>query len=75
MSEWIKDGDGWVLKSDHLKRAKIVPDKKFPGMWRSLLPNGELSDYSNLSWVKNSVTIFNLEHVGIGRGKRRTKTL
>jgi hypothetical protein len=36
-------------------QAEIVPDEKYPGMWRfRLLPDGRLSDMVNLSRVKDA---------------------
>jgi hypothetical protein len=33
----------------------VVPDAKYPGMYRSLLSGGRLSDMANLSWAKDPV--------------------
>ena len=43
----------------HYGRAKaalveIVPDDRWPRMWRLLWPGGELSDMANLSWIRDA---------------------
>jgi hypothetical protein len=32
----------------------IVPDGKYPSMWRVRLPGGELSDMANRTWAKDA---------------------
>lgn len=34
--------------------GEIVPDEKWPGMWRIRHPNGTLSDMANLSRAKDA---------------------
>jgi hypothetical protein len=35
--------------------GRVVPDKAYPGMWRSTKVDGILSDGANLSWSKGAV--------------------
>jgi hypothetical protein len=54
---WRRDGDGWLLVFGRRRFGRVVPDQKYPGMWRSVKPGGQLSDMANLSWAKNAVLI------------------
>jgi hypothetical protein len=36
--------------------ATVIPDARWPGMWRVKLPNGFLSDLVNLSRAKDAAT-------------------
>lgn len=54
---WQRDGSGWVLLAGRRRRGRVVPDQKYPGMWRSVKFRGQLSDMSNLSWAKNAVLV------------------
>jgi hypothetical protein len=54
---WRRDGDSWVLLAGRRRFGRVIPDGKYPGMWRSVKPGGQLSDMSNLSWAKNAVLI------------------
>lgn len=47
--EWKPDGDGWRLFSRRRRFGRVIPDAKYPGMWRSPLPGGRLSDMANLA--------------------------
>ena len=40
---------------------KIVPDSKYPNMYRIVLPDGRLSDMLNLSRAKDTAARF--EHI------------
>jgi hypothetical protein len=52
---WKRDGRDWVLVAGKRRFGRVVPDDKHPGMWRSILPGGRLSDMANLSWARNAV--------------------
>jgi hypothetical protein len=52
---WKRDGTGWILVAGKRRFGRVVPDDKHPGMWRSILPGGRLSDMANLSWARNAV--------------------
>jgi hypothetical protein len=52
---WKRDGDGWVLHLGRRRFGRVVADAKWPGMFRSLLSGGCLSDMANLTWAKNAV--------------------
>jgi hypothetical protein len=54
---WRRDGDDWVLMYGRRCFGRVYPDGKWPGMWRSTLPDGRPSDMANLSWAKNAVLI------------------
>jgi hypothetical protein len=53
--EWRRDGTGWRLFHGRRRFGRVVPDDKHPGMWRSVLATGQLSDMANLSWARNAV--------------------
>jgi len=55
--QWKRDGADWVLFCNHRRMGRVVPDSKYPGMWRSVKPRGRLSDLANLSWAKNAVLV------------------
>jgi hypothetical protein len=46
---WRRDGVNWLLLSGKRRMGRVVPDLKWPGMWRSTLSGGRLSDMANLS--------------------------
>lgn len=52
---WQRDGDDWILLAGRRRLGRVVPDPKYPGMWRSVKSDGQLSDLANLSWAKNAV--------------------
>src|SRR5262245_44225292 len=54
---WRRDGADWVLFSDRRRFGRVVPDDKYPDMWRSTLSGGRLSDMANLAWAKNAVLV------------------
>ena len=37
--------------------GRVIPDSQYPGMWRSRLSGGRLSDMANLAWAKNAVLV------------------
>jgi hypothetical protein len=52
---WRRHKTGWGLFVGRRRFGDVVPDSKYPSMWRSLKSNGRMSDIANLSWAKNSV--------------------
>ena len=55
--QWKRDGADWVLFCNRRRMGRVVPDSKYPGMWRSVKSNRQLSDMANLSWAKNAVLV------------------
>jgi hypothetical protein len=53
--EWKPDGDGWRLFSGRRCFGRVIPDVKYPGMWRSPLSGGRLSDMANFAWACNAI--------------------
>lgn len=47
--------------SAHRPLAKIVPDKRWPGMWRISWPDGQLSDMTNLTRAMDAAEVLS-EH-------------
>jgi len=54
---WRRDGIDWILLSGRRRFGRVVPDNKYPNMWRSVLSGGRLSDMANLAWAKNAVLV------------------
>jgi hypothetical protein len=54
---WRRNGNDWILLAGRRRFGRVVPDSKYPGMWRSVKSDGRLSDLGNLSWAKNAVLI------------------
>jgi hypothetical protein len=52
---WRRNGPDWVLLAGCRRFGRVVADSKYPGMWRSTLSGGRLSDMANLAWAKNAV--------------------
>jgi len=52
---WRRNGPDWVLLAGRRRFGRVVADSKYPGMWRSTLSGGRLSDMANLAWAKNAV--------------------
>jgi hypothetical protein len=52
---WKPVGNGWQLFVKKRRFGRVVPDSKYPGMWRVKLPSGRLSDMASLSWARNAV--------------------
>jgi hypothetical protein len=52
---WRRHGTAWRLFVGRRRFGDVVPDSKYPGMWRSPKSNGRMSNMANLSWAKNSV--------------------
>jgi hypothetical protein len=55
--QWKQSGSDWILYSGRRRMGRVVPDEKYPGMWRSVKSGGRLSDMANLSWAKNAVLV------------------
>ena len=53
--QWKADGDSWVLLCGRRKLGRVVPDKVYPGMWRSTMPDGGLSDMANLTRARHAL--------------------
>jgi hypothetical protein len=53
--KWKPWGTGWRLFDGKRRFGEVVPDSKYPGMWRSVMSGGRLSDMANLSWARNAV--------------------
>jgi hypothetical protein len=53
--QWKRDGADWLLYLGRTRFGRVVPDAKYPGMYRSVMPDGRLSDMANLTWAKNAV--------------------
>jgi hypothetical protein len=41
---WKRNGADWLLYLDRRRFGRVVPDGKWAGMYRSVLPSGGLSD-------------------------------
>lgn len=52
---WKRAGKGWRLFGGKRRFGDVVPDEKYPGMWRVKLSGGRLSDMANLSWARSAV--------------------
>jgi hypothetical protein len=53
--QWRRRGAGWRLFSGRRSFGDVVPDGRCPGMWRSILTTGRLSDLANLSRARSAV--------------------
>ena len=51
---WRRDGADWVLFHGRRRVGRVVPDAKWPGMWRSTMSGG-LSDMAGITWAKSAV--------------------
>jgi hypothetical protein len=54
---WKRDGTDWILLAGRRRMGRVVPDSKWPNMWRSTMSGGRLSDMANLTWAKNAVLV------------------
>ena len=54
---WHRDGADWILLAGRRRFGRVIPDGQYPGMWRSRLSGGRLSDMANLAWAKNAVLV------------------
>jgi hypothetical protein len=48
---WKKEGEDWVLRFGKRNMGRVVPDKRYPNMWRPALSEGCVGDMANLSWA------------------------
>ncbi len=55
MLKWQRAGKSWLLLHGRRRMGRVVPDGKYPGMYRSVIDRGSLSDMANLSWSKDAV--------------------
>jgi hypothetical protein len=53
--KWTREGDAWILLHRRRRMGRVVPDRDYPGMWRSMKIDAILSDVANLSWSKDAV--------------------
>ena len=47
----------WILLSGRRRFGRVIPDDKWPSMWRSTLSGSRLSDMANLAWAKNAILV------------------
>jgi hypothetical protein len=52
---WRRIGSGWRLFDGRRRCGDVVPDSRYPGMWRPTLSGGRLGDMANISWAKQAV--------------------
>jgi hypothetical protein len=50
----VRDGAAWVVRRGRTELARVVPDAKYPRMWRVRSPEGRLSDMVNITWATDS---------------------
>jgi hypothetical protein len=51
---WRRSSGEWHLLAGRRRMGRVLPDSKHPGMFRSVLATGRLSDMANLSWAKST---------------------
>ncbi len=53
--DWRQCKTGYALHAMGHRNAivHVVPDQRWPGMWRIRHPDGRLSDMANLTWAKD----------------------
>jgi hypothetical protein len=49
-----RDGGDWLLLCNRRRVGRVVPDSRYPKMYRSGRADGRLSDKANLSRVKDA---------------------
>jgi hypothetical protein len=54
---WRREGADRVLLARRRRFGRVVPDSRYPGMWRSTMSGGGLSGIANLAWSKNAVLL------------------
>jgi hypothetical protein len=52
---WRRHGTAWRLFAGRRRYGDVMPDCKYPGMWRSRKSGGRMSGMANLSWAKNAL--------------------
>jgi hypothetical protein len=71
---WVRHGTAWLVRHSGTELARVVPDEKYPGMWRVRSPDGRLSDMANITWAKDAAVTMALvvlnrsDDVGIDGG-------
>jgi hypothetical protein len=53
--QWKRHGREWILYHGKRRMGRVVPDSIYPKMFRSIMPDGSLSDMANLTWAKDAV--------------------
>ena len=51
--KWTREGDAWIWLYRRRRMGRVVPDKDYPGMWRSIKVDRVLSDMANLARSKD----------------------
>jgi hypothetical protein len=51
---WTRHDAAWVVRHSGTELTRVVPDKKYPGMWRVRSSDGRLSDMLNLTRAKDA---------------------
>ena len=52
--KWQRDGGNWLLLFNRRRVGRVVPDSRYPKMYRSVRADGRLSDMANLSRAKDA---------------------
>jgi hypothetical protein len=52
--KWQRDGGNWLLLCNRRHVGRVVPDSRYPKMYRSVRAGGRLSDMANLSRAKDA---------------------
>ena len=65
--KWQRDGREWILLYRRRRMGRVAPDDKHSGMYRSIKPDGSLSDMANLSWSKDAVLAAAIREVAYKR--------
>ena len=54
----------WELYYGNARKplARVVPDAKYPGMWRIAWPDGRQSDMVNLTRAKDAAIVLGMRH-------------
>jgi hypothetical protein len=61
----------WVLLYRRKRMGRVISDKEWPGMYRSIMPDGTLSDMANLSWSKDAVLTQAVRDVAYDLSRKR----
>ena len=52
--KWRRDGGNWLLLCNRRRVGRVVPDSRYPKMYRSVRADGKHSDIANLSRAKDA---------------------
>jgi hypothetical protein len=63
---------GDTLRLGSRELACLVPDGKWPSMWRVRLPGGRLSDMANKTWAKEGAYALALRILHSNQGHQET---